>query len=79
MQDSYKPSKCHSGKQEKKMKHSSVAFAGEMSAKRSTLTEKEEIYQNGMEKGSTSPFQGEQGPEQFVPDEHNQINQCMKT
>jgi hypothetical protein len=36
-----------------------------MGAKRPTLTGKEEIYQNGTEKGSTSPFRGEQGPEQF--------------
>ena len=56
-----------------------MAFTDEMGAKTMTLTGKEEIYQNGMEKGSTSPFQGEQGPEQFVPDEHNKINQCMKT
>jgi hypothetical protein len=55
------------------MKQSPVAFTGEMGAKRSTLTGKEEIGQNGMEKGSASPFQGEQGPEQFLPDEHNKI------
>jgi len=31
-----------------------------------------------MEKGSTSPFQGEQDPEQFLPDEQNKINQLMQ-
>jgi hypothetical protein len=39
---------------------------------------KEEIDQNGMEKESTSPFQGEQDPERFLPGEHNKINQLIK-
>ena len=55
-----------------------MAFTDEMGAKRMTLTGKEEIYQNGTEKGSTSPFQGERGPEQFLPNGHNKINQCIE-
>lgn len=63
---------------ERGVKHRSVTPTGRMGAKRSTLTGKEEIYQNGMEKGSTGPFQGERVPAQFLPDEHNKINQCMQ-